>query len=130
MSWGILLILWIGGWVTVIIIYARTRNKAGVVDFERQELVKNGNNLFATGLVYFIANLVSYLIDNTIVSVIAAIILTAFCVLPIKSCLAMFRQAKIFNDKYYWRVYSSGVIMAIIPLLMVVVLIFDRIINA
>ena len=87
----IALALWIGGWIAIIlcnIICVFVNHSSAFPDaFASSEIVKDGNNLFVTGLIYFIFTLSCYYFSFTIVHWIFFIILSLSALLSTLSCL-------------------------------------------
>ncbi len=120
MDWWLLLILWLGGWLVIILLNVLNRAVSGtdyVIENIENELVKDGNNLFATGLVYFLGNLLCLFADLSVLHWILFVVGVAFCALPVLSLIPMaFDTFRMF--KRYWLSFFGAVVCDVIPLVM------------
>lgn len=93
MNWWQLLILWLGGWLAIIVlnIINRASSEQDYNTFYiENELVADGNNLFSAGFFYFLGNLACNFINLPILHWILFIVGTACCVLPVFSLIKVF----------------------------------------
>lgn len=95
--------IWLGSWVLIFILYAVviSKNKntpqqdPGVPSFFtdfytcKKEILADGNNLFITGLVYFLGTVACYLWNNTIFHWVCFIVGAVAALIPIVSWFGM-----------------------------------------
>lgn len=97
MHWIYSIVLWLVGWVLCIILRVSAVHSSSINDLEKtalemydREFIANGNNLFATGIVYCGASvLCAYLKIDWIVWIILAV-LAVFCIPPVFSFFQTF----------------------------------------
>lgn len=128
--------LWLIGWAVIIISYGigMLWIKSGHIGQEYQDvgssfvdIVRDGNNLFTTGLAYFIGNLTCYFIDIPILHYTICIAGIIFAVLPVLSAF-VFAVVSIVNGDRYRRLNAfTATINSVIPLLMAVNIYFTYI---
>ncbi len=115
-----LLILWLGGWLTIIFLNVLNRAVKGtdyIIENIENELVKDGNSLFTTGLLYFLGNLLCIFADLTVLHWILFVVGVAFCALPVLSLIPMaLNTLKLY--KRYWISFLGAIICDITPLVM------------
>ncbi len=77
--------LWIGGWILIIIIHGAysQKSKSENKEFVKKEMVKDGNNLFATGLLYFLITVACHFIRYKVFWWIGFIFCSVFVVISI-----------------------------------------------
>ena len=120
MNWWQLLILWLGGWLAIIVlnIFNRAIKEQYIVTENiESELVADANNLFACGLFYFIGNLLCNFIDLPVLHWILFIVGVAACVLPVLSLLKFFIGLFRMMPNYIIS-FIGAVISQCIPLIM------------
>lgn len=91
--------LWLGGWVLIIVIHLimviwdhKSPEWASVSGHYRNEVIQDGNNLFSTGLAYFLGNVACRYIHLPFLAWIFMITGIIFCIPPIISTFALFGQ--------------------------------------
>ncbi len=122
MNWWQLLILWLGSWLTIIILNIINRAIEGdpfITEGIENELVADGNNLFTSGLFYFIGNLACNFIDWPVLHWILFIVGVLFCILPIISLFKMLANLFGLVRKYVLS-FIGAVISQVIPLIMAI----------
>lgn len=81
--------MWIISWLLIIIIHAIVIKRYDISSVYsmhfKEEIVNDGNNLFSTGLVYFIATLICHFLSISILRWVILIITFALCVPPLLS---------------------------------------------
>ena len=126
-----LVIVWVSAWILIIIIHAIGEklcnsdlklygdNYVELVGYEKceKEMVKDGNNLFATGLLYIIGNVVSYYVNNDVLSWVILIITFAFVIPMIFSSVIMIKQMIYIKNKYVSLMTITGIINTIVQLI-------------
>ncbi|MBP3706261.1 MAG: hypothetical protein J6J13_03300 [Clostridia bacterium] len=122
MNWWQLLLLWLGGWLCIIVLNITNRALSDsnfITEQVEKNLVLDGNNLFSTGLFYFIANIACFFLNYQILHWILIILGVAFCIPPIISLFAVFKQASFWKGKY-WLTLISAIICDAIPFIMAI----------
>lgn len=85
--------IWLGSWIIIIICHIvcigwlkdeDEFSRTLAIDYDK-EIISDGNNLFATGLIYFLANLLCYYVNQPILHWIALVLLVLFCLPPVWS---------------------------------------------
>lgn len=131
--WGVLG-LWLGAWISIIILHATVvkmynsdslkhetfDSELGYYPLSESEMVKDGNNLFATGIAYFGANVLCYFINNSILSWGCVVLGLLFCVPSIISIKRMLAQMVNDKNKYITFMTISSLINALIPVAMAI----------
>lgn len=121
--------LWLISWVAIIALYGICLHwiKSGKLGPEYSllgnkmvSIIEDGNNLFSTGLVYFIGNVICYFVNNTIIHYVIMIVGILFT-LPSVGSLAIFLVTSIATkDRYYIMSALSATINTFIPLAMAI----------
>lgn len=117
-------ILWLGGWILIIVIHAvMCKSSAALSDEELSltisaELIKDGNNLFTSGFFYYIGNLLCYFIHSPVLHWILLVAGVLCCLPPLFS--TVFLTVKFPSDPLKKYLLISKFLMAVIPLAMAV----------
>jgi hypothetical protein len=128
MYWWVLLVAWVGGWLITLIVSARCKKKQCATSFVNEELLKDANSTFSTGLIYFVVYLVCYFINVPLVTYIAAGILTLFCFPPLYSYFfTVIKQAIIFKDKEYAYALVTSFICTFMPILFPTLMVIEQV---
>ncbi len=123
--------LWLGGWFVIIIcnVMCVYINRVRVFqdNFASDEIVKDGNNLFTTGLVYFIFTLACYFFSFTIFHWIFFIVFSLVALFCTLSCFPRFFTFGISVQKNLSII--SAFISQCIPLAMMINILKFNILN-
>lgn len=111
----VLLGVMLAGWVIIIIIHAiyTHRNEGVDAEFTSQEMVKDGNNLFSTGVTYLIGNVICAYVPFTILRWVLFVALAIMALVPCISTLSLVVFGRVpFSQKL------TAIINSFIPLYM------------
>lgn len=119
MNWWQLLIVWLGGWVTIILLNFVNGLIVGedfITKSIQNELVSDADNLFKSGIFYFAANIICNFINLTVLHWILLVVGVVFCILPIISSFGMIANFKL-SPKYIVS-FIGALLSQTIPLIM------------
>lgn len=121
----ILSVVWLLSWISIIIIYSianaisKNDNDSDSFYFVQNEMIEDGNNLFSTGFIYLIGNVICKFINIPLIRWGILIIGIAFCIPSIFSWFVLiFPQAFREKDKYIWLTVITACINTFVPILM------------
>jgi len=113
-------ILFLVGWAFIIIVYGISKDKLD--EFDRNEMVEDGNSLFKTGLAYTITTLLCYLFKPYWIKLVI-FIFSAFFQIPVQLALPF----KIFNRNVIFYRKLTLSISVIIPTIQLVLVFYKYI---
>lgn len=122
MNWWQLLILWLGGWVFIILLDVLNhiiKKDDTCTKYVSDELLADANNLFLTGIFYFAGNIVCMLFSSAILHWILFIAGIAFCVLPMISLIKNLFELFTYRPKVVIS-FIGSVVGQTIPLVMAI----------
>lgn len=129
MNLFVLTAVWLLAWMLIITIFSFANSAAKEEDEKyyfffsvaKDEMIADGNNLFATGFMYLIGNIICRFINIPILEWIIMIIGILFCIPPILSCIfQLIPQAFRYRDTYISIMTITGFLSAFIPSIMAV----------
>ena len=129
MNLFILTAIWLLSWVLIIAIFSFANLNAKEDDENcyfffytaKDEIIADGNNLFATGFLYLLFNIVCRFINLPILQWIILIIAVLLCIPSVLSFIfQMFPQAFRYRDAYISLMTITGFINTFIPLIMAI----------
>ena len=129
MNLFVLTSIWLLSWILIIVIFSYANATAKEDDescyfffsVAKDEMVTDGNNLFTTGFLYLIGNVICRFINIPVLQWIILIIAILLCIPPVLSCISqMIPQAFRYRDKYVTLMAITGVINTFIPLIMAI----------
>lgn len=128
--------LWLIGWILIIISYGigMLWIKSGHLGPEYYDvgssfinITQDGNNLFTTGLAYFIGNVVCYFLNIPILHYTVLIVGIAFSIIPVLSTVLFVVLSIVQGDRYRRLSAFTALINSVIPLLMAINIYFTYI---
>lgn len=107
-------LLWLGvffivGWVLIIIIHAVSKADAE----GKAEMVKDGNNLFLTGVIYFVLNVICYFAPYTVLYWVLFLLAVGFAFLPFFSAFLLLLSMVVYPSQKI-----TGLICSVWPMVM------------
>lgn len=124
-------ILWLGGWLLIIVIHAVMRKSSAanmkkadiftasleeeIVPEISAELIKDGNNLFVTGFIFYLGNLLCYFIQSPVLHWIFLVAGILICLPPLISLVYVAVKSAHPLKKFQ---LIGGFLTAVIPFVM------------
>lgn len=125
----VLTAIWLLSWVSIIAIFSFARATAKednddcyfFFSVAKDEMITDGNNLFATGFVYLAGNIICKFINIPVLQWAIMIIGVLLSAPPILSCIfQLIPQAFRYRDAYISLMTITGFINAFVPLIMAI----------
>ncbi len=120
MNLWLLLIPWIGGWILIFILAIINLSTKEVENMKRNvqdALLSDANNLFKTGIFYYLFNVACIFLPYPVVHWILMIVGILFCIPPIISMIGVLKTT-LFWKGNTWLSFLGALICTFSPLIM------------